>query len=408
MATRKLSDWLTGYLEYVADTEPPKSFHTWVGISVIAGALQRRVWSQWGHQVLYPNLYIVLVGKSGGARKGTAMKIGRDILKGVPTVEVVAESITRERLIQKLADLSGRSSFGVKADPISGTIQRSQAQAALTCFSEELAVFLKQKNIDFLSNLTDFYDSHDTWKYETKNNGEDHIYGICFNLLGATAPDWMQSMLPQEAVGGGFTSRVIFIFEERKGKSVPEEIYSNWHVERKKQLINDLNIIANLEGQYELSPEARKAYNDWYAAEDAKIAKGQYPIDDVRFVGYCERRANHIRKLMMILLASRSNQKVIELIDFNRALEILTKAELKMPKAFGGLGRSAYSEAVEMVLDYILTHKKCTRKELMRQFYRDIDSQTLRVVEEVLDHMKIVRIKTNPMSNETTYELIQD
>jgi len=406
MASRKLNDWLTGYLEYVQDTEPPKSFHTWVGLSIIAGALQRRVWTQWGHQVLYPNLYVVLVGKSGGARKGTAMKIGRDILKEVSTVEIVAESITREKLIQKMADLSGRSSFGIKIDPIKGTVGRSQAQAAITCFSEELAVFLEQRDIKFLSNLTDFYDSHDSWSYETKNKGESHIHGICFNLLGATAPDWMASMLPQEAVGGGFTSRVIFIFEERKGKSVAEEVYTSWHVKRKEELVNDLQIISNLAGPYELSPEARKAYNEWYTEEDKKIARGIYPIDDVRFVGYCERRANHVRKLMMILVASRSNQTVIEKIDFDRALELLLKAEIKMPKAFGGLGKSAYSEAVEMVLDYLIAHKKCTRKDLMRQFYRDIDSQTLKVVEEVLDHMKIVKIRTNPGTNETTYELI--
>lgn len=406
MATRKLGDWLTAYLEYVQDTEPPKSFHTWVGISMIAGALQRRVWTQYGHSMLYPNLYVILVGKSGGARKGTAMKIGRDILNDVQNISVVAESITREKLIQKLSELSGASSFGIRPNSDSGTVERSQAQAAITCFSEELAVFLEQKDIKFLSNLTDFYDSHDEWKYETKNRGESHIHGICFNLLGATAPDWMQSMLPQEAVGGGFTSRCIFIFEERKGKSVAEEPYTNWHKERRGELIHDLNIIANLSGPYTLSPEAREMYNEWYLAEDKKISRGEYPIDDPRFVGYCERRANHIRKLMMICVASRSNQQVIEAVDFNRAKSLLIAAEKKMPKAFGGLGRSAYSEAVELVLDYLIVHKKCTRRDLMRQYYRDIDSQTLRVVEEVLEHMKIVKISVNPSSREVTYELL--
>lgn len=406
MATRKLNDWLTGYLEYVQDTEPPKSFHTWIGLSMIAGALQRRVWTQYGHSLLYPNLYVILVGKSGGARKGTAMKIGRDVLNGVPAVTVIAESVTREKLIQKMADLSGKSSFNVKVKSDDGTLDRAQAQAAITCFSEELAVFLEQKDIKFLSNLTDFYDSHDEWKYETKNRGEAHIHGICFNLLGATAPDWMQSMLPQEAIGGGFTSRCIFIFEERKGKSVAEEIYTEWHKERKKELVNDLNIISNLSGPYELSPEARQAYNEWYTEEDRKIAKGIYPIDDARFAGYCERRANHIRKLMMICTASRSNQNVIELIDFERSLNLLLAAEKKMPKAFGGLGRSAYSEAVEMVLDYLIVNKTCTRKDLMRQFYRDIDSGTLKVVEEVLEHMKIVKISTNVVTKDTTYTLL--
>ena len=403
MATRKLGDWLTGYLEYVKDTEPPKSYHTWVGISIIAGALQRRVFTQYGHQTMYPNLYVVLVGKSGGARKGTAMKIGRDILNGVPTIEVVAESITREKLISRMAKMSEASSFG----PQDGQIAKVQGQAAITCFSEELAVFLEQRDIKFLSNLTDFYDSHDEWKYETKNSGVSHIQGVCFNLIGATAPDWMQSMLPQEAVGGGFTSRVIFIFEERKGKSVPDEVYTDWHKKRKEELINDLSIIATLKGEYEISPEVRSRYNEWYSAEDKKIAKGEYPIDDARFAGYCERRANHIRKLMMAMAASRSNTLRLEITDFDRALETMLRAEKKMHKSFGGLGKSAYSEAVEMVLDYLLVNKTCTRKDLMRQFYRDIDSQTLKIVEEVLDHMKIVKISLDPTTGMTTYKLLE-
>ena len=106
MATRQLGDWLTGYLEYTKDTEPPKSFHTWIGLSMIAGALQRKVHTRYGHAVIYPNLYIILVGKSGGARKGTAMKIGKDILKDVQGVELVAESITREKLIVKFEEAS--------------------------------------------------------------------------------------------------------------------------------------------------------------------------------------------------------------------------------------------------------------------------------------------------------------
>lgn len=402
---RSLGDWLTGYLEYVQDTEPPKSYHTWIALSMIAGALQRRVWTQYGHELIYPNLYVILVGKSGGARKGTAIKIGKDILNDVPAVVTVAESITPEKLINKLAELSGKSSFNVKMNNDEGTIDRAQAQAAVTCFSPELAVFLEQKDIKFLSHLTDFYDSADEWKYETKNRGEDHIHGICFNLLGATAPEWMQSILPQEAVGGGFTSRCIFIFEERKGKSVPEEKYTSWHKERKKELANDLNIISNLSGPYSLSPEARARYNKWYTEQDKKIKRGEYPINDPRFIGYCERRANHIRKLMMICCASRSNQNIIEEVDFERALQLLESAEKKMPKAFGGLGRSAYSEAVELVLDYLLVHKTCTRTQLMRQYYRDIDAQTLRIVEEVLEHMKVVRIKSDPTNNEVIYTL---
>ena len=396
MATRQLGDWLTGYLEYTKDTEPPKSFHTWIGLSMIAGALQRKVYTRYGHAIIYPNLYIILVGKSGGARKGTAMKIGKDVLKDVQGVELVAESITREKLIVKFEEVS-------RPRLCSDNIMRTQA--AMTCFSEELSVFLGQKDIKFLSDLTDFYDSADDWKYETKNRGDQHIQGICFNLLGATAPDWMQSMFPQEAIGGGFTSRVIFVFEERKGKTIPEEVYTDYHVKLRGQLVNDLSIISNLSGEFRRTDSAREEYNKWYVSEEKKMQNGVFAVDDSRFAGYCERRANHIRKLSMVVSASRSNELVIDKIDFDRALDLMTSAEKKMHKVFGGLGRSQYSEAVEMVLDYLLVHKSAKRSEIMRMFYRDIDSNTLKIVEEVLTHMKVVRIHVDPINNEVRYEL---
>lgn len=395
VASRKLGDFITSYLEYVKDTEPPKSYHTWIATSMIAGALQRRVFTKWGHATLYPNLYVILVGKSGGARKGTAMKIGKDILKETP-IELVAEAITPERLIQKFEET--HASFATAAGNLI-------FQSAMTCFSEELSVFLEQKDIKFLSQLTDFYDSHDDWKYETKNRGDQHIHGICFNLLGATAPDWMSSMFPQEAIGGGFTSRVIFIYEEKKGQTVPEEVFNEWHEERRLELINDLNIIAQISGEYTVSADARQFYNKWYIQQDKLIARGKYPVSDSRFTGYCERRSAHIRKLSMAMAASRTNKTVIELIDMERALNMLETAEKKMAKSFGGMGKSQYSEAVEMVLDYIMVHKVVKRSELMRQFFRDIDSQTLKVVEEVLTHMKVIQICIDPVANETVYKL---
>ncbi|NNK80033.1 MAG: DUF3987 domain-containing protein [Flavobacteriales bacterium] len=341
-------------------------------------------------------MYIILVGKSGGARKGTAMGIGRDIMKDVQGISMVAESITRERLIQKLEESNRPFS-------IDGSSQM-KVQSAMTCFSPELSVFLGQQDIKFLADLTDFYDSADDWKYETKNRGDQHIHGICFNFLGATAPDWLQSMLPKEAIGGGFTSRVVFIFEEAKAQSVPSEPYHDWHIQRREALINDLNIISNLVGEYTFSDEARRAYEQWYVAEDKKYVRGDYPVDDPRFVGYCERRATHVRKLTVIMSASTRNSLIVELDDFTRALELLKSAEVKMAKSFGGLGRSTYSEAVEMILDYLIVTKKCTRKALMRQFYRDIDPATLTVVEEVLTQMDVVKI-TLAERGDKIYEL---
>ena len=218
---RELENWLDSYLEYTANTESPTSYHVWCGLSVIAGALQRKVYLKWGlGQVIYPNLYVVLIGPSGKTRKGVALGIAKDLLKQIPGVTVAPESSSGKQstiLVMKRAGMDF-------IDPQDGKTKR---HCSVTAFSEELSVFLGQGDIAYLSSLTDWYDSKDDWEYETVGRGKDSIKGVCLNLVGGTAPDWIQSMIPHEAVGGGFTSRVIFIVKSSSGKIVPEPVLSD-------------------------------------------------------------------------------------------------------------------------------------------------------------------------------------
>lgn len=393
---RVLNDWLSGYLEYTQGSEPPLSYHTWAGISVIAGALQRRTFLQWGFETIYPNMYIILVGPSGKARKGVALGIAKDLLSTTP-ISMTSESVTREALIRSM-----KGAITNYADP-DGKIR---FHCSITCFSEELSVFLGQSNIAFLSSLTDWYDSKDSWTYETKGSGTDKLQGLCFNLLGATAPDWLQSMLPQEAVGGGFTSRVIFVVEDRKGKTVPEHILSEKELQIKTGLEQDLERISQLSGEFHFDNDGRKLYVDWYTEQDRLLASGTLPVADERFAGYCERRSTHIRKLCMALSASRGDDLTITGYDFERALGILRAAEIKMYKTFGGLGTAAYSQATEKIINFIKQKGTITRSFLMSKFRRDIDGATLKVIEEVMEMMHVVKITRDLQKGEVLYDWI--
>ena len=397
MSSRELADWIEAYLAYAEDTEPPKSFHIWTAASCIAGALQRKVYMKWGYDTIYPNMYVILVGPSGRARKGTAMNIGKDLMTGTG-VSMTAESITREALIRDMKDAA--SSF------TNATNGRVYFHCSLTVMSGELSVFLGQNDVKFLADLTDWYDSMDTWTYRTKGAGTDKIQGVCFNLLGATAPDWLQSILPQEAIGGGFTSRIIFIVEEDKGKTVAKPVVTEEMADLRSALKRDLERIATLSGEMKFSSDAEEFYINWYEQHEKAIAAGKPSIDDPRFSGYLDRRATHLRKLSIILSACRLNKLTIELQDIERADKVLRQAEINMPKVFGGLGESLYSRITEKVLTYIKSRRKVSRSELMRKFYRDMDPQTLDIVESTMTQMKMVRVVRSTTTGDTIYEYI--
>jgi len=384
---RELANWIDSYLLYTDNTESPTSYHQWCGLSTIAGALQRRCYLQWGlAETIYPNLYVVLIGPSGRTRKGTAIGIAKDLLKRTAGITVVPESSSgRQAMI--LAMKRASKNF---EDPIDGKIK---FHCSVTAFSEELSVFLGQGDIAYLSNLTDWYDSKDDWEYETVGRGKDSLQGLCLNLCGGTAPDWIQSMIPHEALGGGFTSRVIFVVEEKKRKIVPEYLVDDATRELGGKLLRDLERIGNLSGEMTFSQEGKDAYTSWYIDQDTKLSAGNPAVPDLRFAGYCERRATHLRKLMIICSASRSDDLKLTKEDFNRAKGLLESVEANMGRTFGGLGKARASDETETVMQFIQSIGTTTRKAVLQRFYRDIDPMTLVGVETTLQQMGKIKIK---------------
>ena len=392
MPARLLNDWLSTYVKYASKTsEPPESYHWWVGVAVIAGAMQRKCYKEFGFGHLYPNLYTVLVGPSGKARKGTACEIGMSLLRQISGVKIAPESATKERLIGFF-----KEAITNYEDPITGV---QVAHCSVTLYSEELAVFLGQGDTDFLAHLTNWYDSRDEWRYETKTQGKDRIIGVCVNLLGATAPDWLSSILPHEAVGGGFTSRVIFVVEEDRGKIVPDPTLTLEQRRWEEELLHDLEKIFLLQGEFMFEEDAMDAYQDWYV-ESTKNP----PIHSPHFAGYCERRPVHLQKLSMIMSASRGQDHMITVADFNRARRLLEAAEVKMPRTFTGLGRARYASVTEKVLDCLMKNKVMKQSTIIRTLFPDADDYTVKVALGTLEAMKVV--KCVQLSNDPTFEFV--
>jgi len=172
-------------------------------------------------------------------------------------------------------------------------------------------------------------------------------------------------MLPQEAVGGGFTARIVFVVEERKGKTVPKHTITREEEELKESLTRDLERIVQLNGPFHFDSAGETAYTNWYTEQDELMHKGELPVDDPRFASYCERRTTHIRKLMMILSACRGDDMLLTLPDFTKSLRILKATESKMHKTFGGLGKAEHSDATETIKNYLQTVGFSSRSLLM-------------------------------------------
>lgn len=372
---RQLDDWIKGFLKFTSNTEPPYLFRKWIGASVIASALQRKCFLPWGSLTFYPNIYVVLVAPSGKARKGTAMDPGMDFLRepGM-NIKLAAEAITREALIREL-----KNSTDTAIDDESGA---KAVHASLTIYSQELTVFLGYNNLHLMSDLTDWYDCRKKWIYRTKHQGTDVIEGVWANLIGATTPKLIQVAMPMDAIGLGLTSRIIFVYEEKKGKSVPDPFQTPEELALRAKLVSDLEKIAMSAGPFRVTEGFVSAWTEWYLSQE-----GNPPFQDERFAGYFERRPAHVMKLSMILNASRSDKKVIDDGDLSSAIEMLEATEVKMPMTFSGIGASSQAAILARVMAEVGNRKEVTFAELMNILRHDATKWDLERVIDALEAM---------------------
>ncbi len=327
---------------------------------------------------IFPNMYVVLVGPSGKCRKGTAMSPGMKFLREMG-IKVAAESITREALIREL-----KQSNDTQVDVKTGDMF---LHASLTIYSQELTVFLGYNNQALMADLTDWYDCRDTWTYRTKNMGTDEIIGVWVNLIGATTPELLQTTLPRDAIGGGLTSRIIFVFEHNKSKVTPADFQTKEERELQKQLLLDLEKICIMSGEFKCTEGFIELYTNWYMA----YSKGGPPFDDYRFAGYFERRPTHLRKICMLSSASRDSKMVITEEDFARSLGILEMTEKKMPYTFSGVGRSNTADIMQRVSATIAARGAIEFGDLLKLFIQDVDKWGLEKMLEAAFSMGIAR-----------------
>lgn len=350
---RYFDDWLKGYMEYTASSESPDSFHFWTGVATVAGALRRRVWIDEHHFQWTPNFYIVLVGPPGVAAKSTSIRQGLALLERTEMgIHFGPQSMTWQALTVALE----RSQEGVEIGPDN----ELHLMSCLTISVSELGTFLDPKNDELTSVLIDMWDGQvSTWRRETKSSGNVEIHNPWLNVIAATTPSWIKTNMPANMIGGGLTSRILFVFEDKKRHLVAfpsEVVQDDRFFKLQKELIHDLREICDLKGQYFRTPDATKWGKDWY--ENLYYGSRPAHMQSDRFDGYLARKQTHLFKLALVLSACKRSDNRIHLDDLVAADRILLDVERDMAKVFTAIGVATGARYSEELLAMVKHAKK--------------------------------------------------
>jgi len=387
LGKRKLTNWLTGLQEYVEDTEAPRDFWLWGGIFTLCSALQRRVWLPYGLEPIYPNIYVLLVAPPGKCRKAGPPTLAKKMLKkaGIP---VSIDSFSKRDFTKELAELGKTEHFTVEKE--------TRAQTPIALISKEMSDLLAVDPKGMIEVLTTLFDSHDEWEYGTSGQGHDKLYGVCVSCFIATTPSWLASNLPQEAIGGGFTSRFAIVTGYDKYKRVPIPRIPN--IEIYNNLLHDLSIVAMLSGEFQWAPDSKQFFKDWYNTLDEKVNQTK----DERLHSFIERMHAIALKVSMAIRVSYSNDLTITLGDIEGATELLETVLKTAGDALGGHGRSITSVDIELIMRQIKHRRSVTFEELLSINYRNTNKHELETVLETIEAMKVVEGKTSA-AGVTTY-----
>lgn len=354
-----MESWLRKYLRYTADHEAPELFHFWTGMTIISAALGRKVSMDRGYYVLYPNLFTVLVAGSALCRKTTCMEIGVDILKHVETTRILSGMASAEKLMTE---------YDEKSEPKPATLS----------FEEELSVFLPKDSLGLkmINVLTKLFNCPNEYSYRTLSGSDRIIRNVHLCALMGTQPEKLQDCLPDSAFGGGLASRILFIYQPSTERKNPRPKLTDEQILLKQDLINHLQMISRIEGQFKLTEAGGIYYDKWYNTIQ--------PPNDKRLDGFYGRKHDHALRVAIILSAAQQYDLTVDEDMLQAAVMSLDVLEGFMPGAFSSVGAREIKADTDRTIRILQKHQRISHSDLLKKNYGYLNADQFRVVMETL------------------------
>lgn len=357
------------------EAESPRSYFWWSGLCAISAALSNRVWIDKQIYKLHPNLYVLLIGKSG-LRKSGPPALVKQIVEKAEIIKVISGRSSIQAIVKELGSVWNLESGKMLAE--------STAFICSTEFSSSLV-----KDDDALTILTDLHDSHyhpNGWKNILKTAGVDILKHPCLTLLSATNPIHFDDKISEVSMMGGFIARTILVVEDKKSRINdlldPPEIRFD-----PEYFVPYLRTLSQLKGEMILTKEAKQLFRDWY-----QIFSEQESDDKT---GTSERIHDRILKVAMCIAVTEEPELLIREKHMQAAMDVCIRGVSVADRATMGQGKSEYASRCAYLIELLLKMEgyEIERKKLLSRAWGTFDADTLDRVAETLDQGDMIEIE---------------
>ena len=380
--------WLELLIRETDFVETPKQWIYWSGLATIAAIASPNIKVQKGAYELKPNLFVLLIGRSG-LGKGFGPSLSKKLVTMVDNTRIISGRGSIEGILKELSIVKARENGSVPFKDARGYLCSGEFASSLYEATHALTI------------LTDLYDGHynPSWDNTLKNSPIEKLRNPCLTLLSGANQNMFDLTVDKSHLGGGFVGRTLLINADKRYRSnsmIYEEGEEPDVIDYDK-LASYLKQLSKLEGYMTWSKSAKKVYNSWF-----------YPYRDAEYedsTGTYDRMNDHVIKVATCIALSRKLDMVIEDEDIEEALAACSNLSESAKKVAGMQGRSAMAAVIKSFLMIMLAAEEYTlsRKQVLQRSFGNIDASELDQVIETLSQTGYVAQLTG--SKEIKYKL---
>jgi hypothetical protein len=378
-------------MNLMAGSENPTTYNLWCGISVIASTMKRNAFI-WYHSVkVFPNQYIILIGPPG-IGKGSAIIPATNLAKEAGTVNYLSDSITAEKIIERIADGYIHPVIAQQGGAVIGALAVKEHTACL--LAEELPVLLRSSDWmhEFLCAIWSKYE----YDYQTKNKSSKFIKDMCVSILGGCVPDYIRKLTKDTMapVTGGFTARCIFVYATKKSQLLTEHFGSpnGSRSQLEHELIEDLKHISRLQGEVFLTDEAKILWHSMYSSY-AGGANSNSDFESDALINFKSRVPSHVLKCALALCFSEGDTFRINERQLSDAIKLVEDVRDNVDVTFRAVGESPLAVGQERIMKFIESRGITSYKEILKFNNRHVTPDQLSVIINLLETIGFCEVK---------------
>jgi hypothetical protein len=368
------------FLEHTQYYESPGSFWKWAAYTAIGAVLRDNCFRTLGDHRVYPNLYTLLLADSAVHRKGHPIKLCEELVKRAKSTKVISGRSS----IQGILDELSRG----ETDKVTGKI--ISGGSALFSASELSAGIVNDP--EAVKILTDIYDFKEEYTSRLRGSGVFRIKNICFSLIAASNEELLRDVYDGKAIFGGLLGRT-FLVRPNEFRPANSLFAIQNQEESLKKLEEKLKEFAKLIGEFQITPGAEEAYNDWYVP-----FRRSYEHKSDRS-GISGRIHTSVLKLAMILAVNHTNTLIIEKCHIIESVTLCVELLPNYQSFVMAGGKSTISEVAALLIESIWASrgKYITKSEFLGRFVHIFDADLLDKCISTLVQAELIKMKLEGM-----------